>query len=223
MTGPPVVRERPSPGAPGYRHEPALRRRLTDHLAGFRRAGPAGADALRPAAVAVTVVDAGDGAAAVVLTRRAATLRAHRGQWALPGGRVDPGEDVVAAARRELVEEVGLDVAADDVLGRLDPYPTRSGYLIEPVVVWRDHLDDLDPNPHEVASVHLVPLGELDRPDSPRFVGIPESDRPVVQLPLLGDLVHAPTAAVLYQLREVGLHGRPTRVHHLEQPVWAWR
>jgi len=57
----------------------------------------------------------------------------------------------------------------------------------------------------------------------PILVTIPESERPVIQMPLLGTLIHAPTAAVLYQLREVVLHGRATRVDHFEQPVWAWR
>ncbi len=81
----------------------------------------------------------------------------------------------------------------------------------------------LTPNPAEVARVHLVPLETLDEPDVPRFISIPESDRPVIQLPILGSLIHAPTAAVIYQMREVVSHGRPTRVDHLEQPVWAWR
>ncbi|HSL59339.1 MAG TPA: CoA pyrophosphatase [Acidimicrobiales bacterium] len=219
----PVVREAPSPGAPSYRHDTVLRDRISGHLGRFTRRPVAPADGQRAAAVALTLVDAGDGEAALVLTRRASTLRAHAGQWALPGGRVDPGEDAVDAARRELAEEVGLELGVDQVLGRLDPYPTRSGYLIEPVVVWGGDHTRLVPNPDEVASVHLVPVGELDRADSPRFVAIPESPRPVVQVPLLGDLIHAPTAAVLYQLREVALHGRATRVDHLEQPVWAWR
>jgi 8-oxo-dGTP pyrophosphatase MutT (NUDIX family) len=178
---------------------------------------------LRPAAVAITVVDAGDGAAGFLLTRRASSLRAHAGQWALPGGRVDEGEDVVAAALRELHEEIGLDVGAQDVLGRLDAYPTRSGYAITPVVVWADESRAFRPNPDEVAAVYRIPLAELRRPDSPRFLTIPESDRPVVQLPISDHLIHAPTAAVLYQFREVALEGRATRVDHLEQPVFAWR
>ena len=80
----------------------------------------------------------------MLLTRRAAGLRAHRGQWALPGGRCDEGETPVEAALRELHEELGLELGPDDVLGLLDDYPTRSGYLITPVVVWaadeRGHL-----------------------------------------------------------------------------------
>lgn len=173
------------------------------------------------AAVAVTVVEGTEGAA-FVLTRRAAHLGRHAGQWALPGGRIDEGETPEAAALRELEEEVGAVVGEDAVLGRLDDYPTRSGFLITPVVVWAAGVD-LTPDPGEVAEVHRVPLAHLERSDAPRFVSIPESDRPVIQMPLVGTLIHAPTAAVLYQFREVAVHGRPTRVAHLEQPVWAWR
>jgi mutator protein MutT len=173
--------------------------------------------------VALTIVDGDDAAAALLLTRRAATLRAHAGQWALPGGRIDPGETPEEAALRELEEEVGLTADPAGVLGRLDDYVTRSGYAITPIVVWVGRTGPLVPNPTEVASIHRVPLAELDRPDSPRFHAIPESDRPVVQLPIGDEVVHAPTAAVVYQLREVALHGRATRVAHLEQPVFAWR
>ena len=158
-----------------------------------------------------------------LITRRAAGLRAHARQWALPGGRLDEGEDAVTAALRELREEIGLTMETTTVLGLLDDYPTRSGYVITPVVVWADRDAELVPNPEEVAGIYRVPLSDLDAPDVPRLVSIPESDRPVIQLPILGTLVHAPTAAVLFQLREVVVHGRPTRVDHFEQPVWAWK
>jgi 8-oxo-dGTP pyrophosphatase MutT (NUDIX family) len=173
---------------------------------------------LKPAAVGITLVSDGE---AFLLTRRAATLRGHAGQWALPGGRTDPGEDPGAAARRELAEELGLVLDADAELGLLDDYATRSGYLITPVVLWADGDPVLRPNPVEVSEVHRVPLELVDV--EPRFVTIPESDAPVIQLPLLGRYVHAPTAAVLHQFREVVLQGRATRVAHLEQPVFAWR
>jgi 8-oxo-dGTP pyrophosphatase MutT (NUDIX family) len=177
-------------------------------------------DGRRHAAVAVVVVDTADGPG-IVLTKRSARLRAHAGQWALPGGRIDIGETAEDAARRELHEELGLDLPATAVLGSLDDYPTRSGYVITPVVVWAGADASMTPNPDEVASAHLVSGAVLDV--EPRFVSIPESDRPVIQLPMLGTLIHAPTAAVVYQFRELALHGRATRVDHFEQPVFAWR
>ena len=164
------------------------------------------------------------GGAAFLLCRRAATLNGHGGQWALPGGRVDAGETAEETARRELHEELGLDLGADAVLGRLDDYVTRSGYVITPVVLWADGDVHLEPNPAEVAYVYRFGLHELQRPDSPRFVDIPESDRPVVQVPLGKDLIHAPTGAVLVQFRWVALDGRAgERVHEFEQPVFAWK
>lgn len=192
---------------------------MTAALAAFERL-PLPDGEHRPAAVVVAVVEGDDGPG-VLLTRRAAGLRSHAGQWALPGGRIDPGESAVAAALRETGEELGLRGYPDDVLGLLDDYPTRSGYMITPVVLWAGRTGGLTPNPDEVASVHVVPLVELDV--EPGFLTIPESAAPVIQLPLLGSLVHAPTAAVLHQFREVALHGRATRVAGYEQPVFAWR
>jgi 8-oxo-dGTP pyrophosphatase MutT (NUDIX family) len=177
----------------------------------------------RPAAVAVALCTDALGEPSFLLTRRTTRLRNHAGQWALPGGRLDPGETAADAARRELAEELGLIVSEQDVLGLLDDYETRSGFVITPVVIWAGESPALVPNPAEVARAYVVPLADLDRPDAPRFVTIPESPRLVVQMPLLGHLIHAPTAAVLYQLREVVLYGRPTRVADLEQPVFAWR
>ncbi|HEV8473134.1 MAG TPA: CoA pyrophosphatase [Methylomirabilota bacterium] len=203
------------------RLDDALRVRACDNLTRFeRRALPA--EGRRPAAVAIVLLDDDEGRACFLLTRRAAGLRAHARQWALPGGRLDPGERAVDAARRELAEEVGLALEEEAALGLLDDYPTRSGFLITPVVFWGGAGLVLTPNPDEVASVHRVPLRDLEHPDVPRLVSIPESDRPVIQVPLLSTLVHAPTAAVVYQLREVVVHGRATRVDHFEQPVWAW-
>jgi len=192
------------------------------NLAAFDRR-PAALEGRKAAAVAVVLLPDEEGRGCFLLTKRAPTLRAHTGQWALPGGRMDAGETPEGAALRELDEEVGLKLGAGTALGLLDDYPTRSGFVITPVVFWADDPGALSPNPAEVARVHLVPLEDLDAPDVPRFVSIPESDRPVIQMPLLGSLIHAPTAAVIYQMREVVSHGRPTRVDHLEQPVWAWR
>jgi len=196
--------------------------RARANLAAFDRR-PAALEGRKAAAVAVVLLPDDEGRGCFLLTKRSPTLRAHTGQWALPGGRMDSGETPEGAALRELDEEVGLKLGAATALGLLDDYPTRSGFVITPVVFWADDPGALAPNPAEVARVHLVPLEDLDAPDVPRFVTIPESDRPVIQMPLLGSLIHAPTAAVIYQMREVVSHGRPTRVDHLEQPVWAWR
>jgi 8-oxo-dGTP pyrophosphatase MutT (NUDIX family) len=163
------------------------------------------------------------GGAAFLLCRRASRLSRHAGQWALPGGRVDDGETALDAALRELDEELGLRLDPDSVVGWLDDYPTRSGYVITPVVLWGGEDPHLDPAAAEVLAVYRIGLHAL-RDSEPRFISIPESDRPVLQLPLGNDLIHAPTAAVLFQLRQVGLLGRfGERVDHLEQPVFAWR
>lgn len=163
------------------------------------------------------------GGAAFLLCRRAARLNRHAGQWALPGGRLDEGEDAVDAALRETHEELGLRLDQNSVLGVLDDYPTRSGFVVTPVVVWAGDDAVLTPDPGEVAHAYRIGLHELCRSDSPRFVSIPESDRPVVQLPLGRDLIHAPTGAVLLQFRWVAVEGRVgERVDHLEQPVFAW-
>ena len=180
-------------------------------------------DGLKHAAVTLTIVDNADGEGAILLTRRAARLNAHKGQWALPGGRLDPGETPVEAALRELHEEIGIELGPDSVLGLLDDYPTRSGYLITPVVLWAGAGLPLDPNPDEVASVHHISFTELNRPDSPVFFDIPESDRPVIRVLVEDSFVHAPTAAVMHQFAEVCINGRHTRVDHFEQPVFAWK
>ncbi len=199
-----------------------VRRQIGARMAGFE-AKELSDSGRKRAAVAIMIVDTDEGLGGFVLTKRSPRLNTHSGQWALPGGRVDAGETVIEAALREVEEEVGFQAAPEAVLGRLDDYPTRSGYLITPVVLWAGPDAALDPNPAEVASVHRIPFGELTRSDSPEFVTIPESDRPVVRLPIGNSLIHAPTAAVLYQFREVCLYGRATRVDHLEQPVWAWK
>ncbi len=199
----------------------ALRARLAENLARLAHASLEARE-LKRAAVCVIVTGKG-GEAALLLTKRAARLSTHAGQYALPGGRLHEGESALDAARREAREEIGLELGAEDFIGKLDDYPTRSGYLITPLVAWIAEDTPLAANPAEVARIYRVPLTELARPGSPQFISIPESDRPVIRYPILGTLVHAPTAAVLYQFVEVALHGRETRVAHLEQPVWAWR
>jgi 8-oxo-dGTP pyrophosphatase MutT (NUDIX family) len=201
------------------------RRNIASRCAAFTRAPPdQAAPALKQAAVAIALTDAGRAASetALLLTLRASSLRAHRGQWALPGGRCDQGETPVQAALRELHEELGLELGIDAVLGLLDDYPTRSGYLITPVVVWAAAGAAISPNPEEVASVHRIALETIEREDAFDFVAIPESTRRVIRFHYAAKLIHAPTAAMIYQFREV-LDGRDTRVAELEQPVFAWK
>ncbi len=195
---------------------------MRGNLAAFERRAIDDTDR-RAAAVAVTLLADDEGRPCFVLTRRAQSLREHSGQWAIPGGRLDPGESHVETALRELHEEVGLKLAPRAVLGLLDDYATRSGYVITPVVVWAEGRVELTADPSEVAHVYRIPVAELDHPDIPVLSQIPESDRPVLSIPLRGDFVHAPTAALLYQLVEVAFRGRDTRVAGYEQPVFAWR
>lgn len=228
--------EDPGRSAPRSRHDPpridgdgvslefseALRRRLSDNVSTFDRIArdPEG---LRHAGVAVTIVGDAAGDACFLITRRPAKMRHHAAQWALPGGRLEDGEPPERGALRELAEELGLELDATRILGFLDDYPTRSGYLITPIVVWGGPEPALRMDPIEVESAHLVPIAELDRPEVPRLIPGADPERPVIQLPLFGRYVHAPTAAVLYQFREVAMHGRPTRVAHFDQPRFAWR
>jgi 8-oxo-dGTP pyrophosphatase MutT (NUDIX family) len=200
------------------------RRNIAELCAAFRRATADDPEpALKRAAVAFALVEADDGTnAAFALTRRAANLRAHSAQWALPGGSCDPGETAITAALRELHEELGLELSPADVLGELDDYPTRSGYLITPVVVWAGRDAAIVPNPDEVASVHRIALADIERTDAFDFVTIPESTRRVIRFHHEDQFIHAPTAALIYQFSEV-LAGRTTRVAELEQPVFAWK
>ncbi|HWM93886.1 MAG TPA: CoA pyrophosphatase [Thermoanaerobaculia bacterium] len=205
---------------PGLRFEEGLRATLSSNLARFERRS-AQAEGRHLASVAVVVVPDPRGRASVVLTVRAAGLRRHGGQWACPGGRRDPGETPEAAALRELEEEIGLSLPPEHVLGCLDDYPTRSGFVITPVVVWGTG-GALRPDPREVARVYLLPVEELT-PDKVVLQPGVESGRPVMGLSLPKGILYAPTAAVVHQFAEVAVHGRETRVDHFEQPRFAWR
>lgn len=212
----------------------ALRQRIERHLHGFvvQAAAPG---SHRAAAVALAICEEGTGAglpgiaapagwstrAALLLTRRAERLGSHGGQWALPGGRVDAGETAEQAALREMAEEIGLVLGPQAVLGRLDDFSSRSGYRITPVVVWAGAARDLVANPGEVASIHRVPLAEFLRADAPMLEALEGSEHPVLRMPVGERAIAAPTAAVLYQFREVCMLGRPTRVAHFEQPLFA--
>jgi 8-oxo-dGTP pyrophosphatase MutT (NUDIX family) len=197
----------------------ADRAAVAANLASFERIGIT-RPGLRAASVAVCVLLRQD-VPCLVITRRAAGLRNHAGQWALPGGSREPRESAGETALRELREETGVAAGPGDVLGTLDDYATRSGFLITPVVVWAGPAGTLVRQSSEVARIHLIPLAGFDHP--PELLRIPESPAPVLRLALLGGHVYAPTAAIIHQFCQLALHGLTTRVAHFEQPVFAWR
>jgi len=190
----------------------------------FERQETSASEPLKRAAVAVTIVAADDGSnrAAFILTERPSSMRNHAGQYALPGGRCDAGETVPQAALREIEEEIGLSIPESEVLGTLDDYVSRSGYLITPIVVWAPRSETLTLNPDEVSYAHRVLIDGFVTEESVSFVSIKESPRPVIRIRLMGSYLHAPTAAILYQFGEL-LNGRVSRVSEFEQPVFAWR
>jgi 8-oxo-dGTP pyrophosphatase MutT (NUDIX family) len=193
---------------------------IAANLAAFDRVALERPD-LKPASVAVCIMSP-PGGETLLITRRARGLRSHAGQWALPGGRRDPGESIVAAALRELHEETGLLADAAAVLGILDDYVTRSGYVMTPVVVWGGAPpSDLAGAASEVTRVYEIPLADLDV--EPELISIPEADAPVIRLPLFDRFVHAPTAAIIYQFCQVALHGKHQRVAHFEAPLFLWK
>jgi 8-oxo-dGTP pyrophosphatase MutT (NUDIX family) len=203
----------------GSDRAPVDRDTIAARVASFPRVAADRPD-LKQAAVAVCVT-VRDELPCLLITRRSAWLRTHAGQWALPGGRREAGETAVDGALRELAEEVGLGLGPGTVLGLLDDYVTRSGYVMTPVVCWAGPAGRLTRGEAEVAAVHQVPLADFDV--EPRLVAIPESSAPVIQLPLLGDYLHAPTAAIVHQFCRVACRGEIHRVAHYEQPVFAWR
>ena len=207
---------------PHFLPDALTRLHIANNVSQFPRVRQPLAD-LRPAAVALIVVEYDD-ECALLLTRRTSSLRAHSGQWALPGGRMDESETASEAALREVREEINLTLQPESVVGTLDDYITRSGYRITPVILWAGaNTSTLEPNPDEVASIHRISFTELARADAPQFDMSPDSDQEVLSMKLSVDQIYAPTAAFLYQFREVVIKGRETRVLHYDQPRFAWR
>ena len=214
-----------------------FRTAVTDNLRSFEVISHRDHGELRRAAVAVVICDLAFGAdvvglpsytshqkaAALLLTKRSSKLRRHAGQWALPGGRVDQGETVEQTAMREMHEEVGLALGEKHIVGKLDDFTTRSGFVMTPVVFWAGKLPELDLNDEEVDSVHRIPVTEFTRQDAPMLSNSSHGDAPVLRMPIGDTWIAAPTAAILLQFREVCMLGRKTRVSHYDQPEFAWR
>ncbi|RAK64798.1 NUDIX hydrolase [Phenylobacterium kunshanense] len=198
-----------------------LRARIETHLASFERVSldPTGR---RQAAVAIVVSPTAQGPA-WILTRRALHMRRGAGNYALPGGNIDPGEDPIDAARRETYEELGVELAREGALGLLDDFLTLGGHVVTPVVFWTPEPVTLAPNPEEVHAAWLVPLADLDHPRAPRRSRHPDGGPPILRMFARGSWLNPPTAAWLYQFREVCLHGRPCRTDAIGQPGWTAR
>lgn len=197
----------------------ALKAQIAANLAAFPR-NTIDLGERRPAAVAI-VLSPVVGEMTYIITRRALTLRRNAGNWALPGGHVDAGEDAETAALRELHEELGIELPRETVMGRLDDLATLSGHLMTPVVVWSDDPLELNPSPAEVHYALRPPVSELDHPDSPLIEENPAGGPPLKRMFVQGSWINPPTAAVLYQFREVCLHARWTRTDDIGQPSWT--
>lgn len=213
-----------------------FRAQVTSNLANFDTS-IISEHSLRAAAVAVVICDLSYGSgvsgmasfethqndAALILTKRSSKLRRHAGQWSLPGGRVDEGETLEETAIREVHEEINLELTPKQIIGRLDDFETRSGFVMSPILFWAGKLDLLTPNLDEVDSIHRIPVSEFMREDAPMLSESEHSDAPVLRMPVGDTWIAAPTAAILLQFREVCVLGKHTRVAHFEQPKFAWK
>ncbi len=196
-----------------------LRNRISTNLSTFERV-VLPHEGRRRAAVAILVCAHKD-EPHYILTRRALTMRRGAGNYALPGGNCDPGEDIVDAAIREVYEELGVVIPREASLGMLDDFLTLGGHVVTPVVLLTTEPLTLKPDPAEVHAAWFLPLSELDYPQAPRHVKNPDGGEPILRMFANRDWINPPTAAWLYQFREVALYGRDARVHAVGQPSWT--
>lgn len=172
---------------------------------------PAAVARLRAAAVLVPVIDHAAGAT-ILLTRRAETLRNHKGQISFPGGGRDEGDaNLAAAALREAQEEVGLDPALVDLVGYLDDYPVLSGYRITPVVgIVRQAFTPVT-DPGEVAETFELPLDQLlaENAFERKILSRDGVNLPFMELNYAGHRIWGATAGMLWNLRQKLLAQEP--------------
>ena len=166
-----------------------------------RRSPLEGTPVRASAVLAPLYEDAGE--AVVILTRRAQTLRLHRGEVSFPGGGADPGDpDLWSTALRESQEEIGLDPASVDRIGELDHLQTvTSRSYIVPFVGALSGRPELEPNPAEVELVVHVPLRELltDGVFHEERWGLAPLDHPIYFFDVVGDTIWGATAAMLFK------------------------
>jgi 8-oxo-dGTP pyrophosphatase MutT (NUDIX family) len=155
---------------------------------------------LRAAAVLIAVTDRPE--PGVLLTHRPETMRSHAGQAAFPGGKLDPGEDAVTGALREAHEELGIDPRNVRVIGTSDPFRTRTGYDITPVLAVVPPDLPLTPNPEEVADWFEPPLAYLLDPANrtPRTVEWDGAERTYFEIIWQGHRIWGVTAAIIGNL-----------------------
>ncbi|MER9202330.1 CoA pyrophosphatase [Mesorhizobium sp. M0933] len=209
---------------PKYPFSPSLIEHFQSMFLKFAPSRTPHAENLKKAAVGIILVAADDrsGETAFLLTLRCAQLRSHGGQYALPGGRADNGEDAVDTVIRECMEEIALDLSAERVLGTLDVYVTQSGYAITPVVFATTREPDLCLNPSEVDQVFRIKLSDLCGDQSAQFLNQDEDGRRLIRFPIFDHHIYAPTAAILYQFMEM-IAGRYQRVDDFAAPDFARR
>lgn len=155
---------------------------------------------IRPAAVLIAVTDRAE--PGVILTHRPPDMRAHPGQVAFPGGKLDPGEDAVEAALREAHEELAIVASNVRVIGASDRYITGTGYDVTPVLGLVPPDLPIIPNPHEVAAWFEAPLGFVLDPANhvqkeAEWLG---RTRPYIEIEWHGHRIWGITAAILANL-----------------------
>lgn len=197
------------------------RARRIEQIRTFPRLERSGA---RKAAVALAVVPTPEGDT-LVLTQRATAMSHHAGQYALPGGLSEPGEDSITTALRETNEEIGVPEDTWSVLGQLDDYVTARGTVITPVVLYSKDPVAFIAAPEEVDTVILIPLEQppasMERiPGKLQPFAHPEAQESLA-ITLGGHVLFAPTGALVYQFLELWQSGHIVRVNDISEPLFA--
>jgi len=154
----------------------------------------------RPAAVLVAMTERAE--PGILLLHRPSHMRAHPGQIAFPGGKIDPGESPEQAALREAWEELGIDPEQVRIVGRGDVYRAHSGYEITPILATVPADIAITPNPTEVAQWFEAPVAHMLHPDNhlERWVEWEGGLRPYYEIPWQDHVTWGVTAALIVNL-----------------------